>query len=75
VATHRTALAIAYVAVAMVTAAACLQLNEALNSRDLECGEVPADICTRLADFMVGGWDPLNAAETWPDREGHGHAA
>ena len=42
----------------MLTAAACVQLDEAVNSRDLECGEVPVpdDVCVRLADDIVGKW-------------------
>ena len=41
----------------MLTAAGCVQLNEAVNSQDLECVEVPEDICARLADDIVRVWD------------------
>ena len=42
----------------MLTATACVQLDEAINSRDLECGEVPVpdDVCVRLANDIVGKW-------------------
>ena len=52
--TNRTALAGARLALAMLTAAACVPLNEAMNSRDLECTGVPDDMCVRLADDTVG---------------------
>lgn len=35
----------------MVTAAACVQLHEEVNGRDLACAGVPDDICVRLADL------------------------
>ncbi len=50
----------------MLTAAACQQVNEAINSRDLECGQVPEAICTRLADHIVGLWSPASIAESGP---------
>jgi len=50
----------------MVTATGCVQLNEAMNSRDLECGGVPEDICARLADHIVRHWDPEVAARLGP---------
>ena len=60
VVTTRTALAGAYLVLAMLTAAACAQLNEAIHPRDLECGEVPDDICTRMANHIVSLWDPAS---------------
>jgi hypothetical protein len=50
----------------MLTAAACVQVNEAINGRVLECREVRDDICTRMADHIVGLWDPASAAEYGP---------
>ena len=50
----------------MLTASACAQLNEAIHPRDLECGEVPDDICTRMANHIVSLWDPANLAESGP---------
>ena len=56
--TSRSVLAGGCLALAMLTTAACVPLNEAINSRDLKCGAVPEDICVRLADDIVGHWDP-----------------
>ena len=51
----------------MLTAAACVQVNEAVNSRDLECGGgVPEDICVRLADDLVSQWNPAFVADVGP---------
>ena len=66
VVTSRTALAGAWLVLAMLTAGACQQVNEAINDRDLECGTVPEDICARLADHIAGDWDRLNAAQFGP---------
>ena len=55
-------------ALAMLTAA-CVQLNEAVNDevngRDVECNEVPDDICVRLADDL-SQWFPDRVAEHGP---------
>ena len=51
---------------AMLTAAGCVQVNEAVNSRDLECTDVPEDLCTTTADHFVTLWDPESAAESGP---------
>jgi len=50
----------------MLTAGACVQLNEAINSRNLECGEVPDDLCSRIADDVARQWDAANAAQDGP---------
>ena len=56
----------------MVTATGCVPLNEAMNSRDLECGGVPDDICTTLADDVAGHWgavpelDPIATVRVEP---------
>ena len=50
----------------MLTAAACAQVNEAINSRDRECNEVPDDICLRLADDLVSLWDRRATARDGP---------
>ncbi len=50
----------------MLTASACVPVNEAINSRDLECREASDDVCTRLADDIVGLWDPADAAREGP---------
>ena len=47
----------------MLTAAACAQLSEAINSRDLECGEVPEDTCITIADHFVTVREPQLLAE------------
>ena len=64
--TTRTVLAGGCLALAMVTAGACVQVNEAMNSRDLECTGVPDDICAGLADHIVRQWDPDSAAQFGP---------
>ena len=48
---------------AMLTAAACAQIDSAINSRDLECNEVPEDMCHRLADHIVSQWSPSDFVE------------
>ena len=65
-ATYRTAFAGAWMVLAMLTASACQQLNEAINSRDLECTDAPDDICVRLADDIVGLWDARGVARDGP---------
>ena len=50
----------------MLSAAACVQVNEVISGRDLECNEVPEDICVRLANHIVGVWEPANGAEFGP---------
>ena len=58
-ATSRSVLTGLCLALAMITASACEQINEAMNSRDdLECTEVPEDICVRLADDIARQWYP-----------------
>ena len=50
----------------MLAAAACVPLSEAINSRDLECGEVPEDTCITIADHFVTpvSYTHLRAHET-----------
>ena len=50
----------------MVTATGCVPLNEAMNSRDLECTGVPDDMCVRLADDLVSQWLPSMAGQAGP---------
>ena len=64
--TLRTALAGGSLAIATLTATACVQLNEAINRRDLECGEVPDNICSRIADDIARQWDAANATQDGP---------
>jgi hypothetical protein len=64
--TSRSILAGGCLALAMLTAAGCAQVNEAINSRDLECNEVPEDMCVRLADHAVGHWDAANDVQNGP---------
>ena len=64
VVTSRPALAGACLALAMLTASGCAQINEAVNDRDLECNGVPDDICITLADHIVGMWDEPAARGT-----------
>ena len=64
--TLRTALAGTCMALAMLTAAACTQSNESVSGRDLECNEVPDDVCTILADDIVAMWSPASAARDGP---------
>ena len=59
VATTRSVLAGGCVVLVMLTTAACVQVNEAINSRELECDGVPDDICVRLADLA----DPPSRAK------------
>ena len=47
----------------MLTTAACAQIDEAVNGRDVECGEVPEDTCITIADHFVTLWDPQLVAE------------
>ena len=47
----------------MLTASACAQIHEAVNGRDLECGEVPEDTCITIADHFVTLWDPQLLAQ------------
>ena len=61
--TTRTVLAGVCLAVAMLTASACAQIHEAVNGRDLECGEVPEDTCITIADHFVTLWDPQLLAQ------------
>jgi hypothetical protein len=65
VVTPRAALAGACLALAMLTTAACSQFNDAINKRDLQCDEVPEDICTTLADDL-SEWFPHRVAEHGP---------
>ena len=46
-----------------MTAAACMQVNEAVTGRDLQCVDVPDDICAKLADDIVGRGVPQAVAE------------
>ena len=63
----RTALAGLCLALAMLTASACAQINEAMNSRDdLQCTEVPEDICVMLAEDIAGHWLPSMAGQPGP---------
>ena len=57
---YRTALPVACMVLAMLTAGACQQVNEALSDRDLECGTVREGICTRLADHIASDFERLN---------------
>ena len=61
--TLRTAAAGVCLALAMLAAAACVPLSEAINSRDLECGEVPEDTCITIADHFVTLREPQLLAE------------
>ena len=47
----------------MLTAAACVQINEVMNSRDLQCTDVPEDICITIADHFVTLLEPQLLAE------------
>lgn len=66
VVTVRRALAGANLVLAMLASGACAQFNEAVDGRDLECTAVPDGICARLADDIVGHWDPADAAIEGP---------
>ena len=50
----------ACVVVATLTVAACQQVNEQINERTLACGEVPEEICVRLADDISAGFERRN---------------
>ncbi len=59
----------------MLTAAGCAQFDSAINSRDLECNDVPEDMCHRLADHIVSLWSPSDFAEAGPVVRVHVEAA
>ena len=50
----------------MLTAAGCVEVNEAVSNRDLECTDVPEDTCITIADHLVTLWDPQSAAAFGP---------
>ena len=44
---------IVFIAVATLSFAACVQVNEAITDRNLICEATPDDLCLRIADFAV----------------------
>ena len=61
-ATFRTGLAGACLALAVLTVGACQQIDNALTDRDLECGALAHEICARLASYEAAHWVRLNAS-------------
>ncbi len=61
-ATCRAGVAGAILALAMLTAGACQQIDNALTDRDLDCGAMAREICARLASYEAADWARLNAS-------------
>ena len=61
-ATCRTGVAGACLALSMLTAGACQQINDAITDRDLECGALAHEICARFSSYEAAEWARLNAS-------------